>query len=1484
MAAPPPTPPTPLPLARPPPPAAPPALPTATATSASSAPLAFLSGSGSAQSQLALTGLALLIAGGLIVRTLQQSKGRTRSSQPATKANKKRKQDVVKSILIAQGAGKASSGTEDGASGSGAKARSRSGSLNGATERRPPTLLPSPACITSTSAAFFSGLEKLGGALASTAIASRTALRSPSSTPTGSATTSRPSTGEMPGDLRIGDDAERDDGSTRKSKGRKGKAAATSTGGGSKGAETSRNMSKRTMTKDVALACDLAWSAGRAEAGVQVSHLDDPAPLEGGGSSETTLTPISRQGSSQSPATQPKPKLPSPPSSSDPPATASACVQTSPRLLAFVDQALPLSPPRRPRSPPAISAPTPTRPSTLPLPFNLHASFQSTPPVQPLDYAAPSSPPLSPTPSRSPSIAASVSSGSPTGHRAPSPSTRRTSTSSTAPSSLQPGSSLSSSSSRSRKQARKSSAAASIGTHGKAVVGLPKPAEMLVNETGGGRSREPTEGSEAGSVNEIPSRIKSNGRDRPIPLPIPIPPSTTAVDSSTKAQRRLSTASSAYSTSALSLTSSSPYSSDRNPLPSMPPSMTMTPPDFVRGQNGNGGFDRDEALRWSAGASARGREASLRGLGVEIEHGDREDGQIDGSDGRRMPNGRGASPKPPSHEYFSSPAPQAPGYGRTPSNYFASPESSPQPPPHSLQAYAPPSPSYPPTAGSVQQPWSTQPSTPLGPNLAYPIASSSTNPTPTNASRPPSRQSSLSVPPNLSQQQLHLQQHQQQQAYAIAQVQAQAAVQYQHVVALQLQAQAQAQQNQRQRRRTDGAPGFEDLHATASVANGLVYPLGSSNGPGSSVGTPHGQATWSSASHPASPMVSTYPHLAQAVSPTTNSFGPSVTAAHAQAQAQAQAQLYYSYLATPAGYHNGTGVPPSVHQPHPTRPRINSSVSAVAVLTGGGSSAVSKNGSMSSPIAKSPRSATHEKARQVSIVNGPANGASTLSPLGAGAGTTASSNSGAGSESTDWKARAKNAEREADRNAKELEIARWRLVVLEEEQRTNEAENQEALKALAARAMRAEARIKLLEDARKAAASESSPSPSPAAASPVAAQEMALPNGSSANEGGGGSEDLKLAPIAPGQGVHPLAWLDLDSVSFSTRPLNPTRPPMPGSTPSSSGRKRSGRNSHGSSSNDHRRRQQGGGGGGGGGGSGGRRRSSNTPSPYPPPSPSLHLSGFPMTTATEADEGLLTGGEEDDIVIVLDAPRRKTSGPSRRDSYALSIRQSTGGGGEGGGDEDVSGDVSLFVDEDEFNPVEFDSDPNQGHDRLGVPRHPGGNGGISSSESQNGSVQGDAMPSSSTEGLPDYVGFLPGFLLRSKPDTDPTVDVTPARLSTTDDASESTDGDDLPTGLDPSDRTVERDDGEPTICANSTVPLAPLHTTPPTSPRPSDHLTVPDASPSSRAFEEEEGEPNQVSRPSPTEIALPPSPARSAPSVHPSPAASPAPAFITSSA
>lgn len=1046
------TPPTP-PSRLAPPPSPPSATPTTTASTtpaATNTPYTFLrsiSTDSSIPHHLVFTGLALLLASGFIVRRLH-SKNRYRTPPPTIKGIKKRKQDVVKSILIAQGQEK----SEEGLNVGGIKSRSRGNSLGTGTEPKSTNLLPSAACITSTSAAILQGFEKI-----SSALSSNTSSISKPSTPTLHRSTSPDSpTREMPGDLRIvGDTAnggKRDEG-MKKGKNKKGKAAVVPTET-RKGTTSSSDMSRtssRGLTKEMGRESGAKVSAGTTDTGVQVSQVD----LEGEGNFryQEETTPTSTTGfdlqTTDQPPSSTNPPRPLPPSSSDPPTTSTVSVQTSPHLLPYRDRT-PISTPPRLHSPPPISSPAPTRPAAVPLPFDLHASFQATPssstPTAEKDYPLSLSPTLSLTPSRSPSSSPSVSSGSPTSRRPASPSTRRSSSTSTsATPSLQANGSASTSSSRSRKQARKASGVTPIGLNGKSIVGLPKSGEK-------GKDGEGVSGKNE-TKSETNNKTKSNGRDRPAPIPIPSSASSSLIngnDTTPQPQRRLSTASSAYSTSNFSLTSSgSPHSTERVALPTMPPAMTMTPPDFARRASSSVGQDRDESLRWSS--NARSREASLRGLGVEIDRGgDSEDGSVEGSDVRSTLGDslRGISPRPTPNGYFSlSTNPQSQlGRSTSTSNYFGSPDSSPLPSHRTIPPFAAPTASLPP-----QQPWSPHSNNQNTSSLMpYPIVSSSSsgNSTAPNASRPPSRQSSLSVPPNSSQQQqIQLHQHQQQQAYAIAHVQAQAAAQYQHVVALQYQAQVQQQQNQRQRRRTgEGGLAFDD---TPSVPNGLVYPLSSTGPPGPG----QGQSNWHSGSpHPVSPMTPSYPHLAQAVSPTSTTFAPTAVAAHAQAQAQAQ--MYQNYMNQSAAYYlaaqGGGGGGPSAtphaspahpQQQHPTRPRINSSVSAVAVL--GSASSSAKNGSISSPVSAGSKSMAsprmlgpNEKQRQIQPTV--LNGSTPFSPLGAGADSRSVS---AGSNDLSvWKARAKEAEMEADRNAKELEIARWRLSVLEEDQRTNEVE------------------------------------------------------------------------------------------------------------------------------------------------------------------------------------------------------------------------------------------------------------------------------------------------------------------------------------------------------------------------------------------------------------------------------------------------------------
>jgi len=238
------------------------------------------------------------------------------------------------------------------------------------------------------------------------------------------------------------------------------------------------------------------------------------------------------------------------------------------------------------------------------------------------------------------------------------------------------------------------------------------------------------------------------------------------------------------------------------------------------------------------------------------------------------------------------------------------------------------------------------------------------------------------------------------------------------------------QQQSQQRRKTGDSSSITE--ESTQVANGLVYPLNSSNSPS----YPQPPSNWPPSSGN-SLSVSPYPHphLSQAVSPTSTTFANSNSMSPHN-----QAQTYQSYINQSAAYYLAASsasphASPSHHQQqqqHPSRPRINSSVSAVAVLTGGGGNSSNRNGSVSSPISASslvsPRMSGTEKQRQPS--------SNPFSPLGAG-----STSGGALSDAVSvWKARAKEAEMEADRNAKELEIARWRLSVLEGDQQVNEIE------------------------------------------------------------------------------------------------------------------------------------------------------------------------------------------------------------------------------------------------------------------------------------------------------------------------------------------------------------------------------------------------------------------------------------------------------------
>lgn len=398
--------PSPTPLA--PPASTPTAAPTlATPAAAASTPLSFLRSIPSADAvphHLVFTTLALLLASGLIARRLH-SKNRYRASAGTSKGVKKRKQDVVKSILLAQG--------QDEALNAG-KTRSRSSSTTTPTTTAIPlNLLPSPACITSTSAAIWSNLERIGAVLnPSKNGPSRTASRGGASRKE-SATQTTPEITKV--GKEVGNTAKDGGASLKKGKNKKGKGvAATPIPTTSKGSSSdmSRASSKQGLPEDG------AEPSKREHNLEEPRHEPEPSPP---GSDETAsaLTEIPDPRSEHpSPSTpNPSKRLPRL-SSPDPPTlvTATASVQTSPRLLPYRPRSP--SPTRHPRSSDALlthSTPASLRPKTMPLAFDLHASFQATPsPCEPDDDEAPStstSPSLSSSPSHSPSLSASASSG-----------------------------------------------------------------------------------------------------------------------------------------------------------------------------------------------------------------------------------------------------------------------------------------------------------------------------------------------------------------------------------------------------------------------------------------------------------------------------------------------------------------------------------------------------------------------------------------------------------------------------------------------------------------------------------------------------------------------------------------------------------------------------------------------------------------------------------------------------------------------------------------------------------------------------------------------------------------------------------------------------------------------------------------------------------------------------------------------------------------
>ncbi|KAK4704110.1 hypothetical protein P7C70_g2106, partial [Phenoliferia sp. Uapishka_3] len=904
---------------------------------------------------------------------------------------------------------------------------------------------------------------------------------------------------------------------------------------------------------------------------------------------------------------------PLPPFSWSPPSPLfrDAIVQTSPRLL-----------------------PT-TRPKLVP--YNLHASFQSTPTASRIPIT---SPPDSPSPR---------SKGESLPLVPPSPSASPTATS------------------RSRKQQRKAAAASALATSKPInVVGLPKtsvgvksrdstgevegrspsgqngrgvgtmPLSILDSPESGSTSLPPSRRTSVVSIGKgkgkekelglglgappqysnghrgsvmsngatlMPSKVVGNGPSRhgavPPPIPIPLPDAqgphrrtSTQSSSSSSQQRHPHPAPSSVASSS----SSSPYLSHL--------SVAMSP---------NSAPDRSDAY-WRQGLrnERTGWDSDSQGVGLGVNVSTDERGRPTShksGDGRTWSQAAGGSER---RESTSSRASSPTGThlsnggeGFSQNSELFSPPTSPDPTPASQPAVP-----FQSKASAAGQPWSSHTagtqqnsSGPFSPKGHLVNGSSQQQPYNGNSfqSRPSSRQSSLSVPvtsPRDHQQQHQLQQQfqQQQQAYAFAHAQAQA--QYHQAVAIQLHAQqVHASQQAHRQQRIQQEMLLQDQQrggaapTSSASEGGDVSASGSQTTPsravsGSMYQTPH-------AIPPGWPSVPPSPSTNNAYPPHMNGHFPNSNVGHPSSSPGTAAFPPHAYYTS-----------------NPSTPFLGQ--------TSNYHLSASANGSLTASLNRQSTTKGRDSRRSSPRIG-------TDRSNGSGSGN--KSPSSVVGESTGWKIKLRMAEIEADRNGKELEIARWRLAVLEEERVVTEVENQEALAALANRAKRAEARLKLLEEARQQDSSSASASGS---ASPVTRPSSILEGVEIASSRSPADDEARLAS-PPGVAVHPLAWLDLDSVTFSTHlPQSQSRSHFLTSPPIGRNNRRNSRNSSGADSaqfNGHRRRSI-----------NGRRRSTNSQSfgTVPPDNLDNHL-----------DE------DDDDFVIVLDSPmhKRRPKGPSRRSSF-----------------------------------------------------------------------------------------------------------------------------------------------------------------------------------------------------------------------------------------
>ncbi|GAA5902354.1 hypothetical protein JCM8208_007267 [Rhodotorula glutinis] len=1338
----------------------PPTINTARSTSTSTSAPALAGPAAAVPNHLLVLAAVVLLGGGFLVYTLAP-RGRRPS---ALKDTRRPSQHTLNRIRQAQEAAATDEATSS-SGGGGSTATTSSSSSSSAPARGPlklvtaglpaasaaafSELLPSPACVTSTSAAIMSGLERIGSAVGAATATARGRSRS------GSASAK--------GKERLNDDAEPDEepvvgisrsplpsgglvvpssapsleGLTRRGKGKKGTkagalpspVASTSSVQSSSSQKLARASAPRAAAREIGVGSD------------KVATADSAVQTVGGGVVEASV-PSRGHRLHEREDSDPTPPFSTPaePLGPPPPSTAEASVQTSPRLLPVAPRALPPSP-HLGRQP--LPAPV-ARPAILPLPSDLHASFQSTPldPPNPprsipsssesnassSSYPIPASPPLSPlcrsrsptssSAHRSSSASASASvSASPTSRRAMSPTTSASRRES-ATSSINGHLAVDSTPSRPRASRRKSGAAGALSladdAQPRGVVGLPGAVAAPRKGKGDERSSIAGGGKVKGREKE---RDKERVRDRDDER------------EQREVLRRPSTAS-----------SSSASGASGKGAAGLGLGMSRSTPSRSEDRERD-----DESVRGSQGGD--GRRTDMHGLGVELRESGLRCGELPLDGGYPFPS-TGHSDSSGTGAYSNGA--HTPGW---------TPDSSPHPTQRSLSGSSYGAALATPTA--QRPPWSPQLMAQQYTMIPAPAST-----------RPPSRGSSLSAPSpqgmgpltplhgptaaellhHESQQQLQVAQQQQQQAaYALAHAHAQAQVQaqYQHAVAIQLQVQQHHQQQQQQqlvqhhqqqqivqqqqrqqqqqqmRRRStmpdpgDGYDGFLSPSAGAAplTPSGFVYPLSSvASPPIGSTSAPSPLLSSFAAQH--HPQQHGSYGLSQGASPTTGSFPSSAQSAHAAAVAAAMYSYGGSpspagnYLASPASnngspYAHAHASPTQAHFQQSqlsrstapsaslARPRLQSSVSAVAALggngkvgsSGGGGSSTIVGQSLSQSLGpggggKSSRSGSDKAHRSPSTPAGHGSSGSSA-PISGGVQL--------GDPPGGVKHRLRQAEMDADRTAKELEIARWKLAVLEDERKTAEIENQEALRALATRAMRAEARIKLYEEAAKTQ-SRSSPL-EPTTSTPASSTAPSTANSPVVH-----SALLPVAgltPIFPDGGsssptstAHPLSWLDLDAVSFQgPRPLHPSsRSPSLLSSPSGNNAKS--RNKRHSSGGNSARRTS----------SNQRRKSSTSPSAAPVAPPEL------------------IDSDDDDVLIVLDAPMRRRSvnplrqTPSRRSSYAPDDEIPEGQDG-----------VSL-VDDDEIPTIDVDeSEPLSGGALMG--------------ESENGTRQHR-----------EYIGFLPSRL------------------------------------------------------------------------------------------------------------------------------------------